>query len=171
MPVPGRAAARLGGFKTPARAGIRSVAAADLHLTLHFLGQRDPGPVRAALRSVASPSFEIRLAEPGRFPLGRGKRVLWIGVEPTPGLMRLHVATGAALAATGFEVESRPYRPHITIARAGPGTSRRLLAEIEKALAPAAGSAFTASRFALFASETAPEGARYRILESFSLTS
>lgn len=156
-------------MEPPPGDAVRRIAPADMHLTLHFLGRAETGVVSRALRPVRGTQLDIRLGRPGHFALRGRKTVLWIGVEPTPSLLALHTTLGAALGAAGFEPESRPYVPHITLARLGPKAPRDLVPAFERQATAGGPAGFTAERFALFASETAPEGARYRVLESFPL--
>jgi 2'-5' RNA ligase len=102
-------------------AGARPVAEARLHLTLHFVGavarERVPG-LDAALRGVPCAPFELRLARAALWP--HGIAVLQPRAAP-PRLIELHAALGAALQRLALPVETRPYRPHVTLARHAAG--------------------------------------------------
>jgi 2'-5' RNA ligase len=98
------------------------VGATKLHLTMKFLGDVDEvGAERlsAAADAVAARHrpFEMTLGGVGAFPNFRRARVVWIGVEGDPRLELLHHDLELACGAAGFEVEGRPFRPHITLAR------------------------------------------------------
>jgi 2'-5' RNA ligase len=98
------------------------VHADKLHLTMKFLGdvaERDAERLVAAADSVASRhrAFEMTLGGVGAFPNFRRARVVWIGVESDPRLELLHHDLELACDEAGFEVEGRPFRPHITLAR------------------------------------------------------
>jgi len=102
--------------------GFRWVPAENLHLTLTFFGWLPPeevDPIRAELAtSVASAApFAARLGAAGRFP-ERGKaRVLWVGFAAgADALADLADRVRAGLA--DRLREDRPFRPHITVARA-----------------------------------------------------
>jgi 2'-5' RNA ligase len=104
--------------------GFRWVPAENLHLTLVFLGWAEPDdvdPIRAALEASVTPvgSFTARLGPTGRFP-ERGKaRVLWVGF--TAGADALADLAARARAGVADRItDDRPFRPHITIARAKP---------------------------------------------------
>jgi 2'-5' RNA ligase len=103
---------------------VRWVAAESLHLTLEFLGEVAESRVveiTTALENVgrSSPPFAMRVAGAGAFPNLRNPRVVWMGVHPEPALMRAQVGMARALQGIGFEVETRPWSPHITLGRAG----------------------------------------------------
>ena len=53
----------------------------------------------------------------GAFPNFRKPRVVWAGVDPDPRLELLQHDLEARCAALGYEVEGRPFRPHLTLAR------------------------------------------------------
>ena len=53
----------------------------------------------------------------GAFPNFRRARVVWMGVAQDPRLELLHHDIEVACEAFGFEVEGRPFRPHLTLAR------------------------------------------------------
>jgi 2'-5' RNA ligase len=98
------------------------VRAGKLHLTMKFLGDvDDPGAERlaAAADAVAARHrpFEMTLGGVGAFPNFRRARVVWMGVEHDPRLELLHHDLELACGEAGFEVEGRPFRPHITLAR------------------------------------------------------
>ncbi len=150
--------------------GWRWVPPESLHLTLRFLGEVDDGR-DAACRQVwrravgRFGSFELRLSDLGRFPPGGRPRVLWIGAraEPQPTLGELAAALEEAARSAGFAAETRPFRPHLTLARA----ARRA-----RAPDPAPRADIPVQRVAeivLFRSRLGPGGARYTALERFAL--
>lgn len=156
-------------FAPPAGRGVRAIAASDMHLTLHFLGRMETAPVSESLRAVVAAAFSLRLERLGLFaPRGR-RRILWVGVEPTPELTALHERTAAALGAVGFEPERRAFEPHITLARLNRAAAPEIPEAYERQVFGDAGHELPCDQFALYESVTAPEGARYRILESYPL--
>jgi 2'-5' RNA ligase len=90
------------------------------HLTLCFLGEVDPAVVprltdrlREAAQVAHAP--ELWLAGGGRF----GRNVLWVGVGgETDILASLVRAVNRAVRSCRIGIERRPYRPHLTVARA-----------------------------------------------------
>ncbi|MBI5717164.1 MAG: RNA 2',3'-cyclic phosphodiesterase [Burkholderiales bacterium] len=87
-----------------------------LHITLHFLGnvpaERLP-PLQAAL-AVPAARFELHLDRLRPWP--GGLVVLQPSTLPPP-LMALHAALAAALRGLALPVETRAFRPHLTLAR------------------------------------------------------
>lgn len=93
-----------------------------LHLTLKFLGEQPPervDDIHAVLAGVAGRHRELlmTLGGIGAFPNFRRARVVWIGVGQDPRLELLHHDVEVACEGLGFEVEGRPFRPHLTLAR------------------------------------------------------
>jgi 2'-5' RNA ligase len=102
--------------------GLRWVPGENLHLTLVFLGWADPDqvdPIRDELEGAAAvvAPFRARLGLAGRFP-DRGKaRIVWLGF--TSGAEELESLAGDVRRAVAHRVaEDRPFRAHVTVARA-----------------------------------------------------
>jgi RNA 2',3'-cyclic 3'-phosphodiesterase len=109
----------------PLRAAVPDLAwiAPDrLHVTLKFLGEREPELVprlrdglRAALGSLAP--CHMRLAGFGAFPNFLRARVVWMGAEPAQSLSRIAGAVDEVCAGVGVAREQRPFRAHVTLGR------------------------------------------------------
>ena len=91
---------------------------ADLHLTLHFLGAVERERLDALIgvgERFEGAAFGLVLDEIGHWPR---PRVVWCAPSSIPAeLSGFHQVLGSALAAAGFAIDSRPYRPHVTLAR------------------------------------------------------
>lgn len=155
------------------RDGVKPVRPEHLHLTLHFLGEVEDGQaawLAAALDEISQPAFTIALAVGGCFPSARRPAVLWIGIEPSAPLQALHAAVARVLAEGGFVIESRPFTPHITLAR----VSRRLpsgwLDEFLETVRSLSGREVPVAAFTLFASERTSDGAMHTPLRTYPLT-
>ncbi len=145
---------------TPPRG--RRVAESKLHLTLAFLGEADDELrccAEAAAGVVGGEAFTLELDRIGHF---RRARVLWLGAETAPpALAGLHARLIARLARDcGRPVETRRFRPHVTLARKVGRARPRSLDE------PVA---WPVTDFVLVASRLTPEGARYRIVRRWKL--
>ncbi|MGH3977677.1 MAG: RNA 2',3'-cyclic phosphodiesterase [Pseudonocardiaceae bacterium] len=90
------------------------------HLTLAFLGEVGDGARGELSRRLGRaagrhPPLTLSLGGGGRF----GHRVLWTRVcGEHEGLRRLADSVRAAARRSGVPTEQRPYRPHLTLARA-----------------------------------------------------
>ena len=109
---------------------LRVVAAASAHLTVHFLGEveaaRVPSLVIALESTVPIAAFDLALGAPEVSPLTGPPRVVWMpvtaGADP---LTQVHHTLGERLTRAGVAIESRPFRPHLTIARVREREQRR----------------------------------------------
>jgi 2'-5' RNA ligase len=111
-----------------------------VHLTLKFLGDVGrhllPDLGEAVRRACTGRlPFELRLSQLGTFG-GHGRvRVLWAGVEgDLEALRRLQSAVDAELGLLGFARETRPFSPHLTLARAQDSAPADTGARITRAL-------------------------------------
>jgi RNA 2',3'-cyclic 3'-phosphodiesterase len=142
------------------------------HLTLAFLGAVDDGPradvtTRLGRAAARHPPMRLALQGAGRF----GHRVLWTRVAGDVAALRgLAASVQAAARRAGIDVEDRPYRPHLTLARGREGADMRAAVA---ALAGFAGSTWTARELHLVRSHlgAGPERtARYEPVASWPLT-
>ena len=88
----------------------------DWHVTLHFIGEVPTVRVADIAANVALPcqAFECVLDRPRLWP--HGLAVLCANKVPAA-LQNLHDRLGDALCGLGLPVETRPYCPHVTLAR------------------------------------------------------
>ena len=102
---------------------ISWVKPSNIHLTIKFLGDVEASrmdDVRQAVEraSAGIPPFEITVEGAGCFPSAKSPRVLWVGLNPMPDVLRtLHSNLEAALEHAGFAREAKRFSPHLTMAR------------------------------------------------------
>ena len=112
----------------------------NIHLTLKFLGDISLVQVEkvseAASCSVENfAPFKIVLEQTGVFPKLGSSRVLWIGVNDLEGkLDQVHALLEDECARAGFPRESRPFHPHLTLARLRQPQDAGTLASAHKAM-------------------------------------
>jgi 2'-5' RNA ligase len=105
------------------------------HLTLAFLGEVGEGATPDLVERLGrvagrNPPLVLSLGGAGRF----GNRILWTRVRgETDRLRRVAASAQAAARRARLPVEDRPYRPHLTLARA------RGVADLQPAVAVLAG--------------------------------
>ncbi len=160
---------------------VRWVSAAKLHLTLRFLGETSLSQQRQMADGLsvavqAHQPFQLCVAELGCFPNLGAPRVVWLGVGgDLSRLKRLQTDVERVAQQAGYESESRPYSPHLTIGRVRQGLPKSEQRKLGDCLAGllAAGSApqleFDVQSCALIRSVLKPEGAQYTVLERFLL--
>jgi 2'-5' RNA ligase len=162
---------------------VRWVRPDSFHVTLKFIGEREPEQVEAIRRELASvraAPVEVSFRGHGFFPNPRNPRVFWVGVEADESLPRLAAAVDEAVSRTGVPREANSFKPHLTLSRSGSGSphpkpgdwpSARLgrLAEKLAGKPQADFGTMTAREFFLYESKLGPGGARYSQLQGFPL--
>lgn len=152
------------------RIEARWVPAANLHITLWFIGEVLDERATAILRAIDRPfetdSFDLHVAGAGAFPPSGSPRVLWLGVRSgADSLRRLHGEIAGRLQALGIAPERRPYSSHLTIARVKNvrgGDYRRLRTLLAET--PADAGRCRVDAVTLFRSRLSPKGATYEPL-------
>ncbi len=156
---------------------VRWVAAQNMHLTLRFLGDTvssSLGQIQQMLTSQAAlfQPMEIKVGGFGVFPNPRRPRVLWIGIQAPADLSTLQHRTESLAQSAGFEAESRPFSPHLTLGRVSQKISsseaQALRSTLEAIRVGELGS-FTAEAIHLIHSDLRPDGAIYTRLFSAPL--
>jgi len=141
-----------------------------MHLTLAFLGEVEEGRVAAAERALrrgaeGAPALELAAAGLGAFPDQRRARVLWAGVAgDLRQLAALQTGIALALGSEGFELDGKPFHPHLTLARA----------RVPQPLPPSLDRAqrfgsWRATEVRLYRSHLGPQGPRYEVLAAAAL--
>lgn len=152
--------------------GARWVRREQLHLTLRFLGdtpQSALDEIKAALGCVRFAPLTFALCGVGIFPHGKPRyaKVLWAGIEPSEPLRELKARIDEALGAAGVGAdEERTFSPHITLARFKQPPDRDLNTWLERQHSLTS-APWQTTRFALYASELAPQGATHSVLAKF----
>lgn len=150
--------------------GLRWSLPEQWHITLVFLGEIEAAAIKGLEGELGKlRSDEIALEMDG---LGVFERagILYAAVEVLPGLAKLQRSVEAVARGCGVEVEERPYRPHITLARSRNRDGRQTLERLRDGLErQRLQERWSANEFVLYVSEASPEGARYRVLRRFPL--
>ncbi|GBF33735.1 2'-5' RNA ligase [Desulfocucumis palustris] len=101
----------------------RWVARESLHLTLAFLGDTDvnrivPMVTEVERRLAGFIPFQIQFGGAGFFPSSGSPRVFWLGVGgEIDRLKKLQREVLTGLKAAGLAPDTRPFSPHLTLAR------------------------------------------------------
>jgi 2'-5' RNA ligase len=117
----------------PEGRGVRWVRLDGLHLTLRFLGPTPEERVVALASAVQSAAagqepFTVTIRGAGSFPPTGRPRTIWLDIRHgADDLERLAARLDDSLVDAGWERERRPFRGHLTLARAdgvraGPAT-------------------------------------------------
>ncbi len=139
----------------------RAVSPENAHLTLAFIGDvaKSALPILQGVGDrMPTKGFVLSFDSLGAW---RASGVAWIAPSALPPtLLTLHSTLADALVAAGFELETRPFRPHVTLAR-------RCLQPLPRARCTPI--LWRADQLFLIGSELRPEGPIYRNLASWDL--
>ena len=141
--------------------GGRAIAAANLHLTLFFVGSIDRARIPrldSAERAVRAAPFDLAIDRLGYF---RHARIVWAGAaHAPPQLVALADRLASALAGCGLEADARPYAPHVTLVRKA---TRRPAQQTMEACR------WRVADYVLVESVPAAAGVRYQVLSQWRL--
>lgn len=175
IPLPGRYGEMLGRLRSRwagrLRSGMRWTRPENWHLTLVFLGEMDDVATLDTVRAMEAVRFEpfsLQGSGFGFFPARGRPRVAWIGLQgDLDRLDALKKGVDRALAETGFQPDSRPFVPHLTLARIRTAV-RDTWDELRKDVHGMNWPEFTVRSFLLWESELHPSGAQYTVRRVFS---
>lgn len=151
---------------------VRWVNPSQVHITLHFFGSVRQEQVSeisrcVKLETVKTKPFEILLKGVGAFPNLERSRVIWVGVEgETAALVALRRSVEKNLEEAGFEIETREFKPHLTIGRVK--EKSRPLERHSLVFGPTQGKQMNA--VVLFQSHLTPQGPLYEAIETYSFS-
>ena len=165
---------------------LRWVDPASIHLTLAFLGyltdeQLETAIDAARIAALQAVSFEYRLKGLSLFGSLSQPRVIWMGVEDLPSgkikgspLQHVHRVLSRELELRGFEVERRPFSPHLTLARIKqpltPDEKQRLQRLLHSRLAGSSSAIYQVNTLSVMKSELSRSGAKYTCLKESSFS-
>jgi len=148
---------------------FRWVQPANLHMTVRFIGGIDrivADGIADRLAGSDLRAFDISVGGLGTFQRGRLVRVVWVGltagVEPA---RELAAQVEEACVSAGLEAETRPFQPHLTLARAKP----RLGAVLPRLPDPRPLRPWKANELVLYESHLSPKGSVYEALRSLRM--
>ena len=149
-----------------------------IHLTLKFLGNIDSTTLPQIIEAVnkaaqGKPAFYLQIEGIGVFPNWQRPEVVWVGVGgEVEKLIALQQSVDTALTPLGFPRESRPFTPHLTLARLRGKASpkeRQTFGEQVRSISLEAGTSFVANSVSVMRSQLTPKGAIYTRLAFIEL--
>ncbi|MBM3114624.1 RNA 2',3'-cyclic phosphodiesterase [Jeongeupia naejangsanensis] len=135
--------------------GGKPTTTANLHLTLVFIGEATVQTMQRLchlLSRIDMPRFDIGLDRAGDFKRGA---IVWLGCSAVPGeLATLAETLRQALTDAGIPFDALAFAPHVTLLRKGQPVAETLASTIH----------WPVDSLVLYASESTPDGVRYRPL-------
>jgi len=157
------------GWRLPLK-GARWIEPDQMHVTLTFLGEQPMNVYREvcdSLEGLEFAPFELRFQSVNFFGSKKAPRILWADVCSSPELLTLQKKVSKHCRALGIKIESRRFRPHLTLARLNSVSFADLARSLET-LYLAQTEPFWIDSFQLFSSRLHPNGAVYRVERNFS---
>ncbi len=167
-------------LKTADPGGVKWVDPQSIHLTLKFLGNiaaDRTGDIIRAMNEAARgiPPFQLTIGGLGVFPNPRRAQVAWVGLSgQVDKLARFQAQLEASLARLGFAPETRPFSPHLTLARLRPQASpaeRQSLGQLIISTRFASSYPIVVTAIKLMRSQLTRQGAIYSQIGSVELKS
>jgi RNA 2',3'-cyclic 3'-phosphodiesterase len=153
---------------------IKWVEPENLHLTLTFLGDTDEQfipKINSSLQSTATRynQFTLKLHSLGVFKNLTNPSVLWMGIEAEKTIFDIKKELDIKLIELGLPVESRVFKPHLTIGRIKNISDRKNLHLLLENMKNRFVSKHLISELILFESKLTPEGPNYKVINKVLL--
>lgn len=147
----------------------------QMHITIQFLGDTREGliPLLAdkltpAIREIDSFIFQIRNL--GVFNSPDNPRVLWLGCIIPEQMNQLHRIVTEIVSDSGHQVDSRPFKPHLTLGRVRNIADKTVLVRLLNEFENRPIQLQRVEKIILYESRPTPKGAVYKPIHFFPLT-
>lgn len=147
----------------------------NIHLTLKFLGEIEEQKIKTISKELKEltnkyTSFETCMGKLGTFPSISNPKVIWIGINKNEDkITNLQKGIEDVITPLGFEKETRPFHPHLTLGRVRGKKNIQKLVDKLKSLPLPQFKPIMVDRIILFQSILKPTGAEYTALDEFPL--
>lgn len=156
-------------------ADVRWESSEKFHATIKFLGDTEESRLDDVVKGMETAAggvhpFRLTYEGLGTFPDRRHPRVIWIGCHNEDGsLESFKTRLDGELTRLGFDIDDRPFRPHVTLGRVKSEKRMQYLLSILENLTfdrrPA-----TIGGILFVKSLLRPQGAEYSLLHSIQLS-
>lgn len=145
----------------------------DFHITLAFLGHALQQQLKLATELVSQTlhdhhSFPLMIDSFGTFGQKDSPRIFWSGVQREERLYEVRNQVFTACTEAGFKLETRPFHPHITVARKWQGEAAFPFTTFEKINRLPAPLSFQAKEIVLYQTHL-DQSPKYESIASFNL--
>ncbi len=151
---------------------LKAVERENIHLTLKFLGSVSTAKldeVKSSLSTLKFPPFSMEIRGAGAFPSLKRMNVIWVGIgDGWSQVEPVYEQTEKLMSDVGFSRETRPFSPHITIARVRSPKRRDELAAFLSHLREESFGTFNTEHVRLKQSILASSGPKYSTLLDIS---
>jgi 2'-5' RNA ligase len=144
----------------------------SLHITLRFYGEVQEtaaADLDVELGRIRQAPFDLALTGVGSFGEGHQLHAIWAGVQDSEPLKILAGRCESAARRAQVPVESRTYRPHVTLAYLNRQADAEKVAGWIRQHSLLASPPFRVGRFGLYSSHLGHEGSRYELEREYPL--
>ncbi len=158
-----------------ATADVRWESPSKFHATIKFLGDTDESTIPRLVQRIDGVArrhapFRVTYENLGAFPGRDHPRVIWIGCQNADGTLEsVKKQLDGELAELGFEIEQRPFHPHVTMGRVKSEKGIQHLLSMMENLTFEPRTA-TIGGLVLLKSVLSPQGAEYSLLRSIQFS-
>jgi len=155
--------------------GIRWTKSENLHITLQFLAEIESEHLTTLVKNVrlkvegTMQSLKLTFGSLHLFPSPYRPRVIVLDMTPQGELATLSGLIGEGIKASGYEIEGRPFRAHLTLGRIKQPQGMNLNF-LSQCVVPEF-ARMDVGEVVLFRSEPQPEGSKYTVMERIQLES
>ena len=147
----------------------------NIHLTLKFLGNTEPGKIpqiveimNACVKSIVP--FSLSITEIGAFPSLNRPQVLWVGLADLQrSLVSAQKNIDQNLSRLGYDADNKLFFPHLTLARIKSSKGGQAINKNITNLPSEDKKPFSVKSIKLYKSELTPRGAIYTSLNEFNI--
>ncbi len=153
---------------------IKKIKPDNLHLTLQFIGDTLPETIPVIIKLLnevkISAPLNLTIAKPGYFIKRKEPAVLWLGIDDEFNtLIEVYQNLQIKLKTAKLNIDSKKFKPHLTIAYIKPGFNEENLKSELHELIFADKIQFNAEEINLYKSTLLPAGADHEIIFSRKL--
>lgn len=175
LEIPREPLSQIIGLRDDATTGLKNVKwepVEKLHLTLKFFGDTKEEMVNEYSSTIENivknfQPFELSFNHFGVFRKGDDPKILWVGLEENPEVVRLASELDELFGSFGFEREKRRFKSHITLLRFRGYEDQKKVLSLLGVNIPR--TKFTAEKVNFYESKLLPSGSIYRSIQSFNL--
>jgi 2'-5' RNA ligase len=147
----------------------------NMHLTLFFLGDTSETQISPISRELTlllaeSKPFSITLKGFGIFKNVHDPKVLWIGIEQSEILYDMKNLVDKAMINSGFEVDNKVFKPHLTLGRIKNLTNKSALIEWIEKYRDHFFQDVLVNEIIFYESILSPKGPVYKVMKTFKLS-
>jgi 2'-5' RNA ligase len=156
---------------------INWVRPTNIHLTLKFIGETPPQDEPKIIEAVSKVvenhhSFTMDFNRTGIFGARYAPRVLWLGMQQTPDeLLRLEEDVLKAFDSIGYQRDRQNFVPHLTLGRIKDLCEKQYFQKVVQAIEQKTYIHQEVNEIILFQSILRPDGAVYKIVKKWNLSS